>query len=47
MEKIKDEKLRKILQEIAELLKQVYGDRLKAVILYGLLPEAPRRKIPT
>lgn len=35
MEKIKDEKLRKILQEIAELLKQVYGDRLKAVILYG------------
>ena len=35
MEKIKDEKLRKILQEMAELLKQVYGDRLKAVILYG------------
>lgn len=35
MEKIKDEKLRKILQEIAELLNQVYGDRLKAVILYG------------
>ena len=37
MEKIKDEKLRKILQEMAELLKQVYGDRL---------PEVPRRKIP-
>lgn len=35
MEKIKDEKLRKILQEMAELLKQVYGNRLKAVILYG------------
>ena len=35
MEKIKDEKLRKILQEMAELLQGVYGDLLKAVILYG------------
>lgn len=35
MEKIKDEKLREILQEMAELLQQVYGNRLKAVILYG------------
>lgn len=35
MEKIKDEKLRTILQELAGLLHQVYGDRLKAVILYG------------
>ena len=31
MEKIKDEKLRKILQEMAELLHGVYGNRLKAV----------------
>ena len=35
MEKIKDEKLRKILQEMAELLHGVYGNLLKAVILYG------------
>ena len=35
MEMIKDEKLRKILQEMAELLQGVYGDLLKAVILYG------------
>lgn len=35
MEMIKDEKLRKILQEMAELLQDVYGDLLKAVILYG------------
>ena len=35
MEKITDEKLRKILQEVGELLKSVYGNRLKAVILYG------------
>lgn len=35
MEKIKDEKLRKILQEMAELLHDVYGNLLKAVILYG------------
>ena len=35
MEKIADEKLREILQEMGELLKNVYGNRLKAVILYG------------
>lgn len=35
MDKIKDERLRKILQEMAELLQRVYGERLKAVILYG------------
>ena len=35
MEKITDEKLREILQEMGELLKSVYGNRLKAVILYG------------
>lgn len=35
MEKIKDEKLRKILQEMSELLRLVYGEQLKAVILYG------------
>ena len=35
MEKIADENLREILQEMGELLKNVYGNRLKAVILYG------------
>lgn len=35
MEKIADEKLREILQEMGELLKSVYGNRLKTVILYG------------
>ena len=35
MDKDKDEKLRIILQEMSELLHQVYGERLKAVILYG------------
>lgn len=35
MDKIKDERLRNILQEMAELLQRVYGERLKAVILYG------------
>lgn len=35
MEKVKDENLKKILQEIAELLRNVYGERLRAVILYG------------
>lgn len=34
MEKIKDEKLRKILQEMTELLYGVYGNLLKEVILY-------------
>ena len=35
MDKIRDEKLRMIMQEISGLLKGVYGSRLKAVILYG------------
>ena len=35
MDQIKDERLRNILQEMAELLQCVYGERLKAVILYG------------
>lgn len=35
MDKIKDERLRKMLQEMAELLHFAYSERLKAVILYG------------
>ena len=35
MEKIADGKLREILQEMGELLKSVYGNRLKTIILYG------------
>lgn len=35
MDKIRDEKLRMIMQEISELLREVYGSKLKAVILYG------------
>lgn len=35
MEKLKDEQLRNMLQELSELLCQAYGDKLKAVILYG------------
>lgn len=35
MEQIKDEHMKKILLELSELLHQVYGQRLKAVILYG------------
>lgn len=35
MDQIKDEQMKKILSELAELLCQVYGKRLKAVILYG------------
>lgn len=33
MEKIADEKLRKILREVKELLKSAYGNRLREVIL--------------
>lgn len=44
MEKIKDEKLRTILQEMAELLHQVYGNRLKAVILYGSVARGTQSK---
>ena len=35
MEKLQDEKLKKILMELAEMLQEVYRDKLKAVILYG------------
>ncbi len=35
MSQIKDEKMEKMLSELAELLHQIYGKRLKAVILYG------------
>ena len=35
MEKLQDEKLKKILMELAEMLREVYRDKLKAVILYG------------
>ena len=35
MEQIKDEQMKKILPELAELLYQVYDNKLKAVILYG------------
>lgn len=35
MDKIKDEQLKKMLEELAGFLQQVYGNRLKAVILYG------------
>lgn len=35
MNQIKDEQMKKILTELAELLYQVYGSKLKEVILYG------------
>lgn len=35
MDQIKDEQMKKMLSELAELLHQAYGKRLKAVILYG------------
>lgn len=35
MERLQDEKLKKILMELAEMLQEVYRDKLKAVILYG------------
>ena len=35
MDQIKDEHMKKMLSELAELLHQAYGKRLKAVILYG------------
>ena len=35
MEKIKDMDLRKMLLELEEKLQRVYGNKLKAVILYG------------
>ena len=35
MEKLQSEELRMILTELAGMLKEVYHDKLKAVILYG------------
>ena len=35
MEQIQDERLKKILMELAEMLHEVYRDKLKLVILYG------------
>ena len=44
MEKVKDENLKKILHEIAELLRNVYGERLRAVILYGSVARGTQTK---
>lgn len=35
MKKIKDENIKKMLEELAESLKNIYGDKLKTVVLYG------------
>lgn len=35
MDQIKDEQMKMMLSELAQLLHQVYGKQLKAVILYG------------
>lgn len=35
MNQVKDEQMKKILSELSTLLHQVYGKRLKAIILYG------------
>ena len=35
MDQIKDDQMKIMLSELAELLHQVYGKQLKAVILYG------------
>lgn len=35
MEKIKDETIKKLLAELAESLRDIYGDKLKTVVLYG------------
>ena len=35
MEQSKDENIRKLLAELADLLCQIYGDKLRTVILYG------------
>ena len=44
MEQIRDEQMRKILSELAELLYQVYKDKLKAVILYGSVARGTHTK---
>ncbi|MCM1283085.1 MAG: nucleotidyltransferase domain-containing protein [Muribaculaceae bacterium] len=35
MEKIKDDNIKKMLIELAESLRHIYGDKLKEVVLYG------------
>lgn len=35
MEQIKSNQLQSMLEELSELLRQAYGDKLRAVILYG------------
>lgn len=35
MERIKDEKIKKMLMELAESLQHVYGNKLKMIVLYG------------
>lgn len=37
MEKIADGKLREILQEMGELLKHVYGNRMKYVKVFSII----------
>ncbi|MCD7922807.1 MAG: nucleotidyltransferase domain-containing protein [Clostridiales bacterium] len=35
MEQMRSDQLKNMLQELSELLRQAYGDKLRAVILYG------------
>lgn len=44
MDQIKDEQMRKILSELLELLHQVYGKRLRAIILYGSVTRGTQTK---
>lgn len=44
MDQIKDEQMRKILSELLELLHQVYGKRLRAIILYGSVARGTQTK---
>lgn len=44
MEQIKNEQMRIILSELAERLHQVYGSRLKSVILYGSVARGAETK---
>lgn len=44
MEQVRDERMGKILSELAELLYQVYKDKLKAVILYGSVARGTQTK---
>ena len=44
MEQIRDEQMRKMLAELADLLYQVYKDKLKSVILYGSVARGTQTK---